>query len=110
MALAIRVAGRLVPIPRYLAGISAAKAQPHQLFTGSLRGPGVACGWEIIAQYRADLHKRINERGGWIQLGPRVHPSTWGVVATPRAIIERDRFRSLNRHQRRHIAPRVREE
>lgn len=106
----VRVLDRSIPAPAYLAGIRAAKATPDATFKQSLWHWTPDTGAEIIRQYRHDLHRRINERGGFIQLGPRVNPSTWGRIATPRVIIERCQFRSLNRHQRRHTAERVREE
>lgn len=110
MARGILIRGRAVSVPVYLAALRLAKQNPAFVFQAGLRGFGLITGAEVMAEYRHDLHDRINARGGIKRLGrieePRVHPSTWAQIGRPRVRLEPSRFRTLNRHQRRHLAAR----
>lgn len=106
--------GARVPVPDYLAALRIAKSNPSITYARGLRNWWPVTGAEIIREYRADMHDRINARGGLFRYGrvhmPRVHPSTWAIAALPRVCLEADRIASMNRHQRRHFAGRARTE
>lgn len=105
----IGIAGRSIPATTYLAGIRRAKAQPDVTFSSSLRGPGCATGAEVMAQYRADLHTRINRRAGRGAPESRVHPATWAQAATPRVILEPSQIRTMPRRARARLQHRMRD-
>jgi hypothetical protein len=110
MPLTIGVNGRSIPARVYLDGIARAKANPRSPFNGSLRGPFLATGAEIMAQYRRDLQTRINDRAGITPLVSRLHPAQWAIASTPRVILEPCTIRCLNRHQKPRLIGRMREE
>jgi len=106
----IRVDNRSIPAAAYLAGLRAAKANPDQKFSSSLRGRLYpATGAEIMRQYHDDMQSRINQRGGLKVPNSRVHPATWAKAATPRVILERHDIRSMNRSARRRLEHRMRD-
>lgn len=105
----VRVLDRSIPAPAYLAGIRLAKTKPHALFATSLWWRDPATGAEIIDQYRRDLHRRINRRGGLAMADSRTGPAVWAKMATPRVIIEPCDWNTLNRHHRPRLARRVRD-
>lgn len=106
----IGVDGRSIPAPAYIAGIRRAKANLNMRFASSLRGFGPASGAEIMAQYRADLHKRINARGGCVPPKGRASLITWGKARAPRLVLERHDIQTMNRRAKRAFADRQREE
>ena len=106
----IGVDGRSIPAPAYIAGIRRARENPDMWFRSSLRGFGPASGAGIMAQYRAELQKRINARGGCTPPKCRVSLITWGKARTPRLVLERHDIRTMNRRAKRAFADRQREE
>ena len=99
-----------IPAATYLAGIRFAKANPERMFKTTLWSWLPGTGREILEQYLRDLDKRISERGGIRPRSSRVNLSTWGRASSPRVILERHDIRSMNRHQRKHLAHRQRDE
>lgn len=104
----IRINGRSIPAAQYLTGIRTAKANPDQTYPTSLHGWWPATGAEIISQYRADLQRRISQRGGETPRQGRVHPATWANAQMPRVILERHDIRTMNRSARRRLENRMR--
>lgn len=99
-----------IPASAYLAGIRAAKANPDAVFKRTLKSMAPGTGADVMREYRADLHLRINSRGGVVPPRSRIHPADWGMIATQRVILERHTIRRLNRHQRPRLIGRAREE
>ena len=97
-----------IPASAYLAGIRAAKANPEAIFRRTLKSWAPGTGADVMREYRADLHHRINSRGGVTPRRSRVHPADWGMIATPRVILAHHTIRSLNRHQRPRLIARAR--
>ena len=110
MTITIIVQGRHIPAETYLAGIRLAKANPERMFKTTLWSWVPGTGREIREQYQRDLDKRINQRCGIEPRKSRVSLTTWGLASTPRVILGRHDIRSLNRHQRQHLAHRQRDE
>jgi len=106
----IGVLGYSIPAPAYLAGIRLAKQNPEATFKRTLHSYEPGTGAEIIAQYRRDLHKRINERGGIAPLDSRINRASWSMAATPRVVLNHHTIRNLNRHQRPRLIHRARAE
>lgn len=105
----IGVLGYSIPAPAYLAGIRMAKENPTATFKRTLHSYEPGTGAEIVAQYRRDLQRRINERGGITPLQSRLHPAQWSIAATPRVVLEHHTIRCLNRHQLPRLIHRQRE-
>ena len=110
MTITIRVQNRSIPAHRYLAAINTAKANPTATFKTSLHGWWPATGAEIMAQYRRDLHHRINDQDQRAAPTSRVHPVTWANAGTPRAILYPHEMRSMNRHHRAKLQHRLHDE
>jgi hypothetical protein len=96
-----------VSIPAYLAGIRMAKRHPDRTFRYTLRHWSPGTGEKIMAEYRRDLHDRINRRGGMAPADSRLGPAQWGYVCVPRLVLPRDVKRGLNRHHKRHLGRRA---
>lgn len=106
----IRIEDYAIPASQYLAGIRAAKANPEAMFKRTLKSWTPGTGAQVMAEYRRDLHDRINARGGIIPQESRIAPSDYSMIRTPRVILERHTIRRLNRHQRPRLIGRAREE
>lgn len=105
----IGIGGRSVPAARYMAGIRAAKENPEARFARTLHSWAPGTGADVMAEYRRDLHKRINERGGIVPHRSRVHPCTWGRASMPRVVLERHDVQSMNRSAKKRLANRMRD-
>jgi hypothetical protein len=101
---------RRLPAAVYLAGLRRAKAEPDQMFKHGLRGWWPVTGREVVAEYRDDLHRRINHRARVARPECRVHPFVWWKASTPRVVLEPSDLRQMNRHQKRRLATRLRDE
>lgn len=93
---------RHVGAPAYIEGYRRAKANPTAVFESGLTTWWAVTGAEIVAQYRLDLHRRINARGGEAWRNERtIRDSDYLLDAidanTPRRIIRRFRIPKLNR-------------